>query len=41
LKIPEEVAQYEQRFTAAVAALKNLGEGYGARDEARYDISRA
>ena len=41
LKIPEEVAQYEQRFIAAVAALKKLGEGYGARDESRYDISRA
>ncbi len=40
LKIPEEVAQYEQRFGAAVAGLKALGEGYGSRDEYRYDISR-
>ncbi len=39
LKVPEEVAQYEQRFSLAVAALKALGEGYGARDEYRYDIS--
>jgi hypothetical protein len=41
LKVPEEVGQYEQRFIAAVAALKKLGEGYGARDEARYDINRS
>ena len=40
LKIPEEAAQYEQRFAQAVAALKDLGEGYGARDEYRYDISK-
>ena len=39
LKIPEEVGQYEQRFSLAVAALKALGEGYGARDEYRYDIN--
>ena len=41
LKVPEEGGQYEQRFIAAVAALKKLGEGYGARDEARYDINRS
>jgi hypothetical protein len=41
LKVPEEAAQYEQRFLAAVTALKKLGEGYGARDEARYDINRS
>ena len=40
LKAPEEVAQYEQRFISATSALKKLGEGYGARDEYRYDISR-
>ena len=40
LKNPEEVAQYEQRFSQAVASLKALGEGYGSRDEYRYDISR-
>ena len=32
LKVPEEVAQYEQRFVSATAALKRLGEGYGARE---------
>ena len=40
LKIPEEAAQYEQRFMMAISALKKLGEGYGARDEYRYDIAR-
>jgi len=40
LKVPEEVAQYEQRFSQAVSALKALGEEYGARDEYRYDIAR-
>ena len=40
LKTPEEAAQYDQRFAQAVAALKDLGEGYGARDEYRYDISK-
>jgi len=40
LKAPEEVAQYEQRFISATSALKKLGEGYGAREEFRYDISR-
>lgn len=40
LKVPEEVAQYEQRFVSATSALKRLGEGYGARDEFRYDIAR-
>lgn len=40
LKVPEEVAQYEQRFVSATAALKRLGEGYGVRDEFRYDIAR-
>lgn len=40
LKIPEEVVLYEQRFVQAVNGLKNLGQGYGARDEYRYDISK-
>ena len=40
LKTPEESAQYEQRFMMAISALKKLGEGYGARDEYRYDIAR-
>ena len=40
LKVPEEVAQYEQRFVQAVNGLKNLGQGYGSRDEYRYDISK-
>ena len=40
LKVPEEVVQYEQRFVAAITSLKRLGEGYGARDEFRYDIAR-
>ena len=40
LKIPEEVAQYEQRFVQALNSLKNLGQGYGSRDEYRYDIAR-
>ena len=40
LKIPEEAAQYEQRFVLAINALKKIGEGYGARDEYRYDIAR-
>ena len=40
LKTPEEAARYDQRFAQAVAALKDLGEGYGARDEYRYDISK-
>ena len=31
LKTPEEAARYDQRFAQAVAALKDLGEGYGAR----------
>jgi len=38
--VPEEVAQYEQRFGQAIAAIKDLGEGYGAKDEYRYDISK-
>ena len=41
LKVPEEVGQYEQRFNLALNALRSLGEGYGARDEFRYDIARA
>lgn len=41
LKAPDEVAGYEQRFSLAIAALKQLGEGYGARDEYRYDINKA
>ena len=40
LTTPEEAARYDQRFAQAVAALKDLGEGYGARDEYRYDISK-
>ena len=40
LKTPEEAARYDQRFAQAVAALKDLGEGYGARDGYRYDISK-
>ena len=40
LKVPEETAQYEQRFIQAINGLKNLGQGYGAIDEYRYDISR-
>ena len=39
LKVP--VGQYEQRFNLALNALRSLGEGYGARDEFRYDIARA
>ncbi len=41
LKTPEEVGQYEQRFSMAMEALKALGEGYGAREELRYDIARS
>jgi len=40
LKTPEEVPLYQQRFDMALQNLKRLGEGYGARDEFRYDISR-
>ncbi len=40
LKVPEEVAQYEQRFVQAINSLKNLGQGYGSRDEYRYDIAK-
>ena len=40
LKIPEEVPMYQQRFDMAIQNLKRLGEGYGARDEYRYDIAR-
>jgi len=40
LKTPEEVGQYEQRFSMAMEALKALGEGYGSREELRYDIAR-
>ena len=40
LKIPEEVAQYEQRFVQAINSLKNLGQGYGSRDDYRYDIAK-
>ena len=41
LKVPEEIGQYEQRFMMAISSLKKLGEGYGARDEYRYDIASA
>ena len=40
LKVAEEVPAYEQRFVNAVSALKRIGEGYGARDEYRYDIDK-
>ena len=40
LKNPEELAQYEQRFSQAIVSLKALGEGYGSSDEYRYDIAR-
>lgn len=40
LKNPQEAALYEQRFIQAVNGLKNLGQGYGSRDEYRYDINR-
>lgn len=40
LKAPEEIGNYQQRFDMALTALKKLGEGYGARDELRYDIAR-
>ena len=40
LKVPEEVAQYEQRCVQAINSLKNLGQGYGSRDEYRYDIAK-
>ena len=39
LKVPEEIGLYEQRFMMAISSLKKLGEGYGARDEYRYDIA--
>jgi len=41
LKVPEESAQYEQRFKEAVGALARFGEGYGVRDEYRDDIRGA
>jgi len=40
LKTPEEIPLYQQRFDMALQNLKRLGEGYGARDEYRYDIAR-
>ncbi len=40
LKAPEELANYEQRFQESLLGLNKLGEGYGLRDEYRYDISR-
>ncbi len=40
IKTPEETPYYDQRFQEAIAGLKKLGEGYGIRDEHRYDISR-
>ena len=40
IKTPEETPYYEERFQQAIAGLKKLGEGYGIRDEHRYDISR-
>ena len=41
LKSPEELANYDQRFQESLLGLKKLGEGYGVRDEYRYDITRA
>jgi len=41
LKAPEELANYEQRFQEGLLGLKKLGEGYGIRDEYRYDITRS
>lgn len=40
LKTPDEVTLYQQRFDMAIQALKKLGEGYGSRDEFRYDIAK-
>ena len=40
LKNPQEVPAYEQRYAQAVAALRDLAEGYGRVDEYRYDISK-
>jgi hypothetical protein len=40
LKAPEEIPLYQQRFDMALQNLKRLGEGYGARDEYRFDIAR-
>jgi|TARA_E500000081_G_scaffold45297_1_gene48622 hypothetical protein len=40
LKAPEEIPLYQQRFDMALQSLKRLGEGYGARDEYRFDIAR-
>ena len=40
LKTPEEIPLYQQRFDMALQNLKRLGEGYGARDEYRFDIAR-
>jgi len=40
LKTPEEIPLYQQRFDMALQSLKRLGEGYGARDEYRFDIAR-
>ena len=40
LKNPQEVTQYEQRFIQAINSLKNIGQGYGSRDEYRYDIAK-
>ena len=38
--ILDETALYQQRFDMALQGLKKLGEGYGARDEFRYDIAK-
>ena len=40
IKTTEETPYYDQRFQESIAELKKLGEGYGIRDEHRYDISR-
>ena len=40
LKVPEEVALYQQRFDMALKSLAGMGDGYGRRDEYRGDIAR-
>ncbi len=40
LKAPEELGNYEQRFQESLLGLNKLGEGYGLRDEYRYDSLR-
>tara|TARA_R100001143_G_scaffold41547_1_gene37658 strand:- start:6702 stop:7337 length:636 start_codon:yes stop_codon:yes gene_type:complete len=40
LKAPEEVGQYEQRFSLGMQGLAKIGQGYGSRDEFRNDIAQ-